>query len=918
MQSEDLYLALYEISNAVNSTYDLNELYQKIHLSLHKVVDASNFYIAIYDASQDLLQFPYWVDENEEVKVENSYRLSERNGSVSSLVIKSAEPQILTKNELIKFWDDQNAPYQEPICEIWLGVPLIANREVIGLITLQHYKDPSRYDDHDLQILKTISDQIAIAIDRKKNQTRYRHLLENIKDVIYTTNSHGCITYISPAIKNMLGYETAELNGSYRWMETGDEKQNVNSFVDLRDRGKVSSVIKNANSNKLSYEIEYRAITKEGQARWVLDRGQFHKDDLGGYAVEGMISDIHERKRAEQINVALYKISNAVNTTRDFQGLFQQIHKALEPIINVEHFGIALYDKDNDILSFSHTESPQYTDEPAQVFQASKSTSLNMEVIRAAKPVFFNKKEILEFAESKGGEVLGKASESWLGVPLFVENEIIGSMFTETIDENNLYTEDDAKCFLAVSDQIATAIERKQNEEKLKFREALITTLYKISNATHTTDSLYQLCESVHLSLQPVLNVENLTIALYDKLNDVLHFNYSADQTDPIIHDPIEKASQGGSFTYHVIKTGKTLFLRGDQVAEFEQQLGGIATGSMQAKCWLGVPLNGKNGVIGVIINQSYTDADCFSYQDVQLLQSVVDQIAFAIEFKRAESDLVSAQNELIEKAHKAGMADIASDTIHNLGNILNSVKTSNDFVQNILNKSDFEGLKRATHLLKQHIDHLENFIKEDPNGEKLMKYFIALQASLDIEIEQIKEQTARIGNKIEMMTNVVRAQQNYVLKESIEEESPIKEIIERVLDMYEGSLRQQGISIRREIEPIPQLLIQKTKLTHIFINLLENAKEAMWHSPNHKKELKVALYQDRKNLFLRLTDNGVGIAQQNLKRIFSHGFTTKPQGHGFGLHNCANLASDMKATITAESEGLGKGASFTLTLQKR
>lgn len=275
----------------------------------------------------------------------------------------------------------------------------------------------------------------------------------------------------------------------------------------------------------------------------------------------------------------------------------------------------------------------------------------------------------------------------------------------------------------------------------------------------------------------------------------------------------------------------------------------------------------------------------------------------------------MSAQTELVEKAHKAGMADIASDTIHNLGNILNSVKTSNELVNGMLNQTTLSGLKKAADYLREHIDHLKAFIQEDPNGIKLMKYILSIEEVLHDDFEAIREQSNRITRKIELMTNVIRTQQNYVYEGAIEEKSTIADILNRILDMYENSLMQFGIEIERDFEAVPPILVQRTKLTHIFINLIDNAKDALRFSPDTDKKLSVSLHRNGRDLHVVFKDNGAGILMENLSRIFSHGFTTKPHGHGFGLHNCANLASEMKARLWAESKGPGQGASFFLKL---
>ncbi len=917
MQSDSVYLALYEISNAVNTTEDLNELFRKIHFSLKKIIDATNFYIVIYDPKEGMLHFPYRVDEFTISKPVIRYHLNERSDSITALVIKGGKPLIFKREQLIEFWNRQNCDYQEPVCEIWLGVPLIVNGEVSGAIVLQHYKDPDRYKEDDIRLLSSISDQIAIAIDRKKSQIRYRNLLENIKDMVYTTNSTGRITYISPSSETITGYKPEEIEGVYRWPSNSVGEHFVNKFIHPEDFAEVTSIIKDSVDSMIPFEAEYRVITKEGDIIWLLERGQFFLDDMGNSYLEGIITDIQERKRAELINKALFNISNAVNTTFDLHELYKRIHRALDPIVNVKHFFIALYDQLKDDIQFIFDPDSADVIHPEEIPNAGNANSLTAEVIRSGKPLILDREEQLAFAEKRGGKWFESPCESWIGVPLVVKDGVIGAMVSQSYSRSKQYTDENIKVLNSVSDQIALGIERKLTEEQIKFRENLITTLYKISNAMHSTASLLQLYESIYHSLRPVLNVDNFTIALYDEFDDSLHFNFSADQIDPTMTDPIQKASTTHSLTYQVIKTGKTLLLRGDEKVKFQKKLGGGMIGKVESKCWLGIPLMGRSKVLGVIINQSYTDPNCYKKRDIELLESISEQVVSAIKYKRAEADLVSAQNELLEKAHKAGMADIASDSIHNLGNILNNVKTSNELVENILKQSKMSGLKKAADLLKQNMNNLKEFICSDPNGETLMQYFFTIKESLNTEIKQIKEQTTRLTDKIGLMTSVIRTQQNYIYEGAIEEESAIDVIVDSILNTYMSTLNQLGIEVSRELKPVSKVLVQKTKLTHIIMNLIDNAKDSMLTTVDTDRVLQVSLDQTVNDVFLKFKDNGEGIAPENLNRIFLHGFTTKPHGHGFGLHNCANLASEMRSTLQVESDGLGKGATFILKFPK-
>lgn len=109
-------------------------------------------------------------------------------------------------------------------------------------------------------------------------------------------------------------------------------------------------------------------------------------------------------------------------------------------------------------------------------------------------------------------------------------------------------------------------------------------------------------------------------------------------------------------------------------------------------------------------------------------------------------------------------------------------------------------------------------------------------------------------------------------------------------------------------------MLVQRFKLIHVLVNLIRNAADAMQRAPEGQRLLTVAVAAGAgTGAIVRITDTGEGIPADRLERLFTLGFTTRSEGHGFGLHACANALHQMGGRILAESEGPGRGARFTL-----
>jgi two-component system, NtrC family, sensor kinase len=276
---------------------------------------------------------------------------------------------------------------------------------------------------------------------------------------------------------------------------------------------------------------------------------------------------------------------------------------------------------------------------------------------------------------------------------------------------------------------------------------------------------------------------------------------------------------------------------------------------------------------------------------------------------------LKQVQAELIDNAHKAGQADIATSVLHNVGNILNSVSISSELVKQHLQKSEIKKLEMANVLMKENMDNIENFILKDPKGKQLLNYYIQIEDVLVKENLSILKNVKRLTDKIDVIKNVIFAQQAYASGESLSETLQLSEIIEDALIIQENFIKTHNIAIERDFDLIPPVVIQKTKFIHIIINLLKNSYEAMIKNSIDNREIKIVLRKEKEFICMKFEDNGAGISDENLGKVFQHGFTTKKDGHGFGLHSCVNYISEMGGKLFVESDGEGKGSVFIIHL---
>jgi PAS domain S-box-containing protein len=284
--------------------------------------------------------------------------------------------------------------------------------------------------------------------------------------------------------------------------------------------------------------------------------------------------------------------------------------------------------------------------------------------------------------------------------------------------------------------------------------------------------------------------------------------------------------------------------------------------------------------------------------------------------FRETEEKLKAAQRELLETSRLAGMAEIATDVLHNIGNTLNSVNTSANVAAERLRTFKLPGLQQVVQLLLEQGDGLPNFFANDPRAQRVPGYLDLLFKHLTEQRDDALRELAGLQKHIEQINQIVAAQQRHTQGATIEEIVPAAELVEYALSIEESSLRQAGISVSRESMPVPAVKVQRQKALQVLRHLIRNAAESIGESGHAPKLLTLGLRTSAEgNVQIYVVDNGVGIDAENLTRVFSFGFTTKPKGQGFGLHASALAAHEMGGTLSAQSGGKGSGATFIFEL---
>jgi signal transduction histidine kinase len=289
-------------------------------------------------------------------------------------------------------------------------------------------------------------------------------------------------------------------------------------------------------------------------------------------------------------------------------------------------------------------------------------------------------------------------------------------------------------------------------------------------------------------------------------------------------------------------------------------------------------------------------------------------------ERKRMQSEVDQVHKKLVDASRKAGMAQIATGVLHNVGNVLNSVNVSANILTENTRSSRIESLTRVASLLEEHSRDLPEFLSRDPRGQRIPRLLRNLEGHFRKEQTHQLQELEDLKKHLEHVKETVAMQQYYAKSSStVYEPASLIEVVEDALRLQAAAFVRHEITVDREYAPLSPFYLDRHKVLQILVNLLSNAKDACDQKGNGSKRVVVRVKApEAGQVKVEVEDSGAGIAPQNLQKIFNYGFTTRAKGHGYGLHSSANAAAEMRSSLTAKSEGPGKGATFILTIPWR
>lgn len=282
---------------------------------------------------------------------------------------------------------------------------------------------------------------------------------------------------------------------------------------------------------------------------------------------------------------------------------------------------------------------------------------------------------------------------------------------------------------------------------------------------------------------------------------------------------------------------------------------------------------------------------------------------------EQALRDLAEAQSSLLEMSRTAGMAEVATGVLHNVGNVLNSINVSSNLIREQVRNSRIANIGRVAELLANPEGGLEHFFSEDPRGRQIPTYLASLNTVLQKEHQEIEEEVESLYQRVEHVKEIVSMQQTYGRVYGVVETVAPERLMEDALTMNAGALERHQVEVVRDYDDISPIDVDRHAVLQILLNFIHNAKYACSESSGPQVITLRVFNPAPERVAFQVQDTGIGIPPENLNRIFQHGFTTRKGGHGVGLHSGALAARNLGGTISVYSEGSGRGAIFTLEI---
>ena len=279
---------------------------------------------------------------------------------------------------------------------------------------------------------------------------------------------------------------------------------------------------------------------------------------------------------------------------------------------------------------------------------------------------------------------------------------------------------------------------------------------------------------------------------------------------------------------------------------------------------------------------------------------------------------------EALALAFAQGRLEIVETILHNIGNAINSVTVGINVLQeNLVGNQLIHRFSALADMVGAHQEDWVDYIKNDPKGQQVLPFMIALAADFIDQNKRVVETLERVTERVKHIIDIIRTQKSFNQPSMTRKTINLQKAILSAVKLQQDSIDKRGIQVHVDCKNAPQeVRVQESQFHQMLVNLVKNSIEAIDElvqsgGLNETPRIGIKAYINGDFLCLDVTDNGIGIAQKNFKLIFSAGYTTKELGTGLGLYSSANFVIGSGGQIYPLSEGIGKGTTMRIMLRR-
>ncbi len=326
--------------------------------------------------------------------------------------------------------------------------------------------------------------------------------------------------------------------------------------------------------------------------------------------------------------------------------------------------------------------------------------------------------------------------------------------------------------------------------------------------------------------------------------------------------------------------------------------------------------ISSENRLHAVMTLDNHEREYAFSSLDFEKLMRFREHAVNAVARARVVNELVGTQNQLVEAANLAGKAEIATNVLHNVGNTLNSVRTSVHMIQENMCGSKWLNLfQKIVDMLHGNQEELDRVFTSPSRRQTLVNALDRIWQNFQHQSDALDNESRRLVDHVQSIVSVLIEQERHTqFKGSLSTTLSVNDVIEETIRMEAYLLKHKRLEVRLRLGEVPLVRAEKSKMVLILFNLLKNSWQAIEEANHGHGLIEIASWPGERNVWVEVRDNGVGVAPLNLVKLCEQGFTTKKHCEGFGLHYVANTMHDMCGQIRIESEGPGKGCRVLLS----